>query len=147
MFVYVYHIVLLLSGISKEDIIGFLTPASLLGWFLSYIVIGCFTNFLVNPYYEPLLSFMTTTVFHDKDSQKNLHIKVDIMYKACNHMGFDLLLLLYCMYVCTYVVCMHVLNKCKVSVNGSRWNIIVLFFLSHIKAYNSARYCDYQKTC
>ena len=38
-------------------LIGFLTPASLLGWFSVCVVIGCFTNFLLDPYYE-LPSFL-----------------------------------------------------------------------------------------
>ena len=57
-FVYVYSTALLILGISKKDFAGFSTLCKLSRVVFGSIVIQCFTNFLVNPYYEPLLWFM-----------------------------------------------------------------------------------------
>ena len=63
-FVYVYNTALLVLGISKEDFKGFLKPLQAFqgGFFGACVVIGGFTNFLVDPYYEPLLWFILSTL-------------------------------------------------------------------------------------
>ena len=64
---FIYNTPLLIIGI--KDISGFSTPASLLGWFSACIVIGCFRNFLVNPYYK-----LATTLVHDEQDAVD-HVK------------------------------------------------------------------------
>ena len=47
----------MLLALDKEDLKACLTR---LRWFLSYTILQYFVNFLVDPYYEPLLWFMIT---------------------------------------------------------------------------------------